>query len=372
VFPADVVHVEVFGNLASSSAFMLGLSPADVPADKLSPVDATHPLICGLRAVKPNVDERRPNLVVQSKARPHPGAVLLYHRIGARQPDTHDLATDLPSFRNHLAYLRDRCVPMPLEELAAGAAASSLPRGAVALTFDDGYLEHLTVVAPLLAEYGVPATFFVTTDRLDESHESWWDTLERVFTSAVPLPGNLDLYGDGSFVRTTASTEDRAAVHRELGRVLYRESADRRADALRRIVDWSGVVDLAPRQSHRLLTADEIRLLARMPGCDVGAHSVNHLCLSLQPPSTQADEVGSCKITLERLLGTPIRTFAYPYGGLTETTALLVRDAGFSIGATVSCGAVSAGTRFLEMPRLEVGGFNAPSVVGRLEMCFDA
>ena len=40
-------------------------------------------------------------------------------------------------------------------------------RPAVALTFDDGLREHLTVVRPLLERYEIPAIFFITTDFLD-------------------------------------------------------------------------------------------------------------------------------------------------------------------------------------------------------------
>jgi peptidoglycan/xylan/chitin deacetylase (PgdA/CDA1 family) len=40
-------------------------------------------------------------------------------------------------------------------------------RGAIALTFDDGYRDNLTVALPLLEEYGVPMTLFVVAGFVD-------------------------------------------------------------------------------------------------------------------------------------------------------------------------------------------------------------
>src|SRR6478752_8590927 len=45
--------------------------------------------------------------------------------------------------------------------LARLTAGEKLPSRAVALTFDDGYTDNLTLGVPILERHGLPATFFL-------------------------------------------------------------------------------------------------------------------------------------------------------------------------------------------------------------------
>jgi CelD/BcsL family acetyltransferase involved in cellulose biosynthesis/peptidoglycan/xylan/chitin deacetylase (PgdA/CDA1 family) len=75
-----------------------------------------------------------------------------------------------PAVATQLRYLRRFATVVPLgpamEALGAGRA---LPPRAVALTFDDGYKDHLEIAAPLLQEFGLPATFFLAPALLSET-----------------------------------------------------------------------------------------------------------------------------------------------------------------------------------------------------------
>ncbi|NOZ01370.1 MAG: polysaccharide deacetylase family protein [Deltaproteobacteria bacterium] len=58
---------------------------------------------------------------------------------------------------------RDR-VPVSLDRIAAWVLGQEdLPRGAVAVTFDDGFQDVLRRAAPILAEFDVPGAVFVST-----------------------------------------------------------------------------------------------------------------------------------------------------------------------------------------------------------------
>ena len=62
----------------------------------------------------------------------------------------------------------------------AASAQQSIPDKTVVLTFDDAVKSHRTVVAPMLAEYGFGATFFVTHGWMNdpEYFMSWQDIAE--------------------------------------------------------------------------------------------------------------------------------------------------------------------------------------------------
>ena len=95
------------------------------------------------------------------------GGILIYHTIS-----THErwlpagIATPPGQFAEHMVMLRrSRLRAVPLAEMVEHCLTHGrLPRGAVAVTFDDGYTDNFTAAAPVLRAMNIPATFFVATD----------------------------------------------------------------------------------------------------------------------------------------------------------------------------------------------------------------
>lgn len=75
-------------------------------------------------------------------------------------------------FSAHLGALRTAGAEgMTLEELASpGRSGAELPRSAVIITFDDGYLNNLREALPILVECGFKGVFFVTAGLLGNRH----------------------------------------------------------------------------------------------------------------------------------------------------------------------------------------------------------
>jgi peptidoglycan/xylan/chitin deacetylase (PgdA/CDA1 family) len=78
---------------------------------------------------------------------------------------------DPARFRGQIAAVRRRGYRfVPLLEFVRGVEAGRPPGRTCVLTFDDGTADNLEVIAPLLAELAVPATFFVCPGLLGEPH----------------------------------------------------------------------------------------------------------------------------------------------------------------------------------------------------------
>jgi peptidoglycan/xylan/chitin deacetylase (PgdA/CDA1 family) len=103
-----------------------------------------------------------------------PPLVLAYHGLGSypRQLDPHNLMVDPASFRSQVTGLLGRGYAfVSLEEFAAPLSRGEPPAVATcALTFDDGTLDNLEVMLPLLTELGVSATVFACPGLLGEPH----------------------------------------------------------------------------------------------------------------------------------------------------------------------------------------------------------
>jgi peptidoglycan/xylan/chitin deacetylase (PgdA/CDA1 family) len=90
-------------------------------------------------------------------------------------------------------------------------------------------------------------------------------------------------------------------------------------------------------------------------GLAIGGHARSHARLTDFTPDRQRDEIAGCRTELAELLGQPPSGFAYPHGDFDETTAALVREAGFAWAVVVGNRAVPAGADRYVLPRLTVG-----------------
>ena len=111
---------------------------------------------------------------------PHP-PILMYHGLTART-GLHPVSLAVERFRQQLALLRR----LGYRSMSPVAIADTLRSGApfpsrtIAFTFDDGYLDTLTVALPLLVEHGFTATCYLVAGTVGRTSE---------WTEPAPLMG---------------------------------------------------------------------------------------------------------------------------------------------------------------------------------------
>lgn len=99
--------------------------------------------------------------------------IVMYHYVRdlahSRYPEIKGL--DVPLFEEQLTYIREHFQVIRMEDLLAAYEAddfSALPQRPLLLTFDDGYIDHYTVVYPLLKKYGMQGSFFPNAKAVKE------------------------------------------------------------------------------------------------------------------------------------------------------------------------------------------------------------
>lgn len=319
------------------------------------------------------------------------GLILLYHRVAELPSDPYRLCVTPQYFAEHLEVLKKSYQPMPLQQLVQALRDGGFPDQAVAVTFDDGYIDNLYQAKPLLGRSAIPATVFVTTGFIRQEGECWWDELDRLLLQPGTLPATLRLnvsgnayqwelseavhYGEEDLRRyrrwSVLEKDDpsrRHFLYRSLYQLLRPLSKKERRRVLDELLAWAHAESLA-RPTHRVLSPDEVLHLAEGGLVEVGAHSETHPVLSKLSVADQRVEIEGSKARLEEILGRPVTSFAYPYGGRSQFTAetvAIVREAGFSLACSTLAEVVWRGTNCFRLPRVAVQDWNGEEFARRL------
>jgi peptidoglycan/xylan/chitin deacetylase (PgdA/CDA1 family) len=355
------VDITIFGNALATSAFTLGLGRDEVGVDELELTDPFNPMLVGVRATKAG----QPGAPAVSRATRSQGLALLYHRVGASDPDPHRINVPRQPFADQMSWLKAHCAVIPLDELRAGAERGTLPPRAIALTFDDGYEDSLMVAAPVLKALQLPATCFVTTEDLEGTHEFWWDTLASALLGEGAYPSTLSVsLPGGPQTVPTATRGERLFAHGLIYHAIVGEPASTRSAVVSAVRGWAPSEVGGP--TGRRMTAGGIARLADY-GVAVGAHTVRHPQLPRLSQADQVREIADCRATLERLVKAPVRSLAYPFGAFDATTVAAAREAGIESAWTCEPRAVGRADEPLSMPRLDPQATDMSRFVGRLE-----
>jgi peptidoglycan/xylan/chitin deacetylase (PgdA/CDA1 family) len=297
-------------------------------------------------------------------------SVITYHGVLPSGYEVTDLQLDgswvtADVFRRQLRLLRSRYnVVSPAEVRLWRKGEGLLPPRAVLLTCDDGLANAVSDMLPILQEEGLRCLFFVTTRSLEEQPSMLW--YEELYLTLRDLPSGAfegtfcgvpvkapldgDLLQRNSFwygmveMLSKRSTETRLGFAREL-----REQAGLPADWSRQYLHQSD-------SRFRLLSLSEIgRLLAA--GMEIGSHTLSHPKLSQLPAETAWKEIAGSRTALEKALGVPVWSIAYPFGGTDSVSTRelqMAEQAGYDCAFINFGGTFRSGTSWFGIPRVHV------------------
>ena len=275
-------------------------------------------------------------------------SILIYHQV-LEQPDPFRQGDpDSETFDWHMSLVSRFFTPLPLSEALLLQQKGELPGNAVCVTFDDGYLNNLTVAEPILAKHGVPATVFVAT-AFSGGNNMWNDRILDLFTQTQHLT-KLDLREvELGWVEPDSLSERRNLAGNVLTTLKYLP-VEQRLEKVQKLIEANGGITEQP----RMMTPEQVVAL-RKKGVAIGAHTHNHPILKGMASDDIRTEVITSKTLLEQWLGEPVKHFAYPNGKLgkdwDDATAEVVAELGFDCAVTTDWGVNDASTDRYRMKR---------------------
>jgi len=258
-------------------------------------------------------------------------AILTYHRVIAvpnDYPMTRSVINCTPSeFDEQLDFLSQNYYVTNFREIEAILDRGDvIPENSLIITFDDGYFDNFAFALPLLKKYGMTATVFISTSYVDTGNPFWVDLLAfQIFTMPI---GTIEiLNGEHSYDVTEGNRND---VRVAIGRLCSTITPVMKERVLTDVAYQTGIYEIPENYMKlcRPMTWDEVRHLDDA-GIEIGAHSVSHGFLTQYDDENLLVELVESKRQLEKQLGRPIISMAYPAGNHDDRVVQAAGSAGY-------------------------------------------
>ena len=284
-------------------------------------------------------------------------AILAYHSV-VEDPQLTDYILGSSRarvhFERHMEALARKFSPVTIDDVAEFAKSGKrLPPRAVAVTFDDGFADNYEVALPILSRYGVPATFYIMVEAVENGTLPWYCRIRFAFnTTKKP---SWTYAGTNRTYPLGTSDERRAAmpVAWDRGAALAGRPQHEFVEALERVLE---IDPQAAKAKHGLMMDwEQVRALKKA-GHTIGGHTLSHPNVAQVSEGEARSEIGGCKQRLEERLGAPVEHFSYPHPALnphwSSQTLGITREAGFKSAVLTNYGSVRSGDEPLALKRM--------------------
>jgi len=283
--------------------------------------------------------------------------ILMYHSIN--QPDCPyvypDSIISIESFEKQIEYLTSKKRIVRLPELVKHINDGvKLPRGAVAITFDDGYYDFFSNAYPILRKYNCSCTLFPITGLLYSGELKWEDQLAYLVNSSNLGTLVVDVKGRSMRFKISNKSGKLGAI-RQLNSMLTQVDSEEIARTISLIEKESGSSVRLPERVT--LRYDEVVSLKDEPLISFGAHTHNHVSLGRVSLDTAESEIIRSKKEVERATGKECNIFSYPIGkarDFNETAKEILKENGFQCAVTTIPGKVDVRSDPFELRRIAV------------------
>ncbi len=236
--------------------------------------------------------------------------VLCYHRVlpeeefEADKSPNSNLIMPTSKFAEQMSYLAENYEVVSMDDLVGHLKGDS-KEFVVAVTFDDGYKDNLTHALPILEQYNIPATIYITTRFPEGDTWMWWNEIWDYLDNNTALEVN-----DVPEGLTISTLRQKIKCFNKLFDWILNLSYKKQKKYVETLTK-----SVARKQySNLCLNWEEIKILDQHPLVTIGAHTNSHPNLKKLTEKEAFAEMSHSKNLLEEKLKHSVEHFAYPFG----------------------------------------------------------
>lgn len=281
---------------------------------------------------------------------------------------------DVRQLRKQLEFFKKAfCVVKMEQVMDAVEGRYELPDNALLLTFDDGYIDNYTYAMPLLEEFGMQGSFFIsgksfaTHQLLDVNKIHYMLAGTNIHELVVDLKDRMDYYRGREYdypetdeLWNEYAKENRwdckeiIFVKRILQTVLPEELRNKISSEL--FIKYVGITE--EQLAHELyLTEEQIRTMKRH-GMFIGLHGYDHYWLGRISKEKMQWDISKALETMDEFIDCKRWVMNYPYGSYNEDVLDFVKAKGACIGLSTEVGLADIKRdNALTLPRFDCNDF---------------
>ena len=238
--------------------------------------------------------------------------IVYYHMIAENSPEYYfeGKSIGIKTFKKHLKFYKDKFDVISLKDaISSWEQGESLNRKLV-ITFDDGFRENHSVIAPILLDENLTATFFIISNCIDNMDMMWRNKLILI-----------DKYKGENF----NSIANNVSSEFNIPKIQYKQNLMDWSfktwpmDIKEPIVNnlWSQIMPMSIseylNQNKPYCSVKEIKELVN-DKFEVGSHSMSHPLFSKLDYDQFKKEIINSSDKLSEIINCKINHFSYPFG----------------------------------------------------------
>lgn len=278
--------------------------------------------------------------------------IVMYHGVCSGKSTINGRHLQLVQFEKQLRYFKRNFDVVSLSELCEMKLSGRNPeRHTVALTFDDGYLNNLKNALPLLNDYQIPATFFVSGAALAQRDyiqpTDYLDLINKSIKGTIGIGGESFRKGRFHLLPTSKKWPNVYEYLNTFSLVRWKEVMRKLRSTFPPEAVTKGVDD----QLYKTMNAEDLIQVHRSPGVSVGSHGHLHVNYSRLSPDEVVRELAASADGFARI-GIPVNALAFPYGQFDDRVISICQRQGYRY--LIAGGAVDAKHQNSVFPRIGV------------------
>jgi len=243
------------------------------------------------------------------------------------------------NFVKQVKYLKEKFDIISLDTFSNRYAEKALKGNEIVLTFDDGYRNNLTVLAPIMNDFSLPFTTFISTENISKN-EFFFTSLLRLIILGSSLK-HIDI-PSLKMKKEIVSKEQKVVFEKELSYSIKSLPIDQVKKICKDLINnisRDEFEEMKLKHSSILpMNWEEVREL-QQAGCEIGSHCLDHMCCHDNQSEKEVErQIIESKNTIEEKLGKECKYFAYPNGDFTGFSNECVKRAGYKMGFSIQKG----------------------------------